>query len=128
MEADDLTADGMKDGASSAGCMLLFLSTGVLQRPFCQLEIRAALAAHKSFVLVHEDDERHGKFDFAEFGEAPDDIRTIGDTYESMAYRRRRHEKVAFFGELERRIEKAGTFLSAEKTPPVLFRSISQPI
>ena len=36
-KASDLTKAGMKDGVSKTGCFLLFLSTGVLARPFVQV-------------------------------------------------------------------------------------------
>ena len=36
-KARDLTKAGMKDGVAKAGCFLLFLSTGVLARPYVQV-------------------------------------------------------------------------------------------
>jgi hypothetical protein len=37
--ADDLTKEGMRAGIESAGCFLLFLSAGVLSRPFVQVNL-----------------------------------------------------------------------------------------
>ena len=42
--ADDLTKEGMLKGIEEASAFVLFLSEGVLQRPYCQMEIRHALA------------------------------------------------------------------------------------
>ena len=51
--ADDLTKEGMLKGIERAAAFILFLSSGVLQRPYCQLEIRHALALKKPVVLLH---------------------------------------------------------------------------
>ena len=51
--ADDLTKEGMLKGIEEAAAFLLFLSGDVLNRPYCQMEIRHALALKKPVVLVH---------------------------------------------------------------------------
>ena len=51
--ADDLTKEGMLKGIEQAAAFVLFLSLGVLQRPYCQMEIRHALALKKPIVLLH---------------------------------------------------------------------------
>ena len=51
--ASDLTKDGMLKGIEEAAALLLFLSAGVLERPYCQMEIRHALALKKPVVLIH---------------------------------------------------------------------------
>ena len=51
--ASDLTKEGMLKGIERAAAFLLFLSLDVLQRPYCQMEIRHALALRKPVVLVH---------------------------------------------------------------------------
>ena len=51
--ADDLTKEGMLKGIEQAAAFVLFLSTDVLQRPYCQMEIRHALALKKPVVLIH---------------------------------------------------------------------------
>ena len=51
--ADDLTKEGMLKGIEQAAAFVLFLSQGVLERPYCQLEIRHALALKKPIVLLH---------------------------------------------------------------------------
>ena len=52
--ADDLTKEGMLKGIADSAAFILFLSTGVLNRPYCQMEIRQALALEKPMVLLHE--------------------------------------------------------------------------
>ena len=51
--ADDLTKEGMLKGIEEAAAFVLFLSQGVLQRPYCQMEIRHALTLKKPMVLLH---------------------------------------------------------------------------
>ena len=43
----------MLKGIESSAAFVLFLSTGVLERPYCQMEIRHALALKKPIVLLH---------------------------------------------------------------------------
>ena len=43
----------MLKGIEQAAAFILFLSVDVLQRPYCQLEIRHALALKKPMVLLH---------------------------------------------------------------------------
>ena len=43
----------MLKGIESSAAFVLFLSTGVLERPYCQMEIRHALALKKPVVLLH---------------------------------------------------------------------------
>ena len=51
--ADDLTKEGMLKGIERAAAFLLFLSGDVVQRPYCQMEIRQAVALKKPVVLCH---------------------------------------------------------------------------
>ena len=51
--ASDLTKEGMLRGIEQAAAFILFLSSDVLQRPYCQMEIRHAVALRKPLVLVH---------------------------------------------------------------------------
>ena len=55
--ADDLTKEGMLKGIERAAAFVLFLSQGVLERPYCQLEIRHALALKKPIILLHGESE-----------------------------------------------------------------------
>ena len=44
----------MLKGIEQAAAFILFLSSGVLIRPYCQMEIRHAVALNKPIVMVHE--------------------------------------------------------------------------
>jgi hypothetical protein len=54
--ADNLTKEGMQKGIEGASAVILFLSSGVMERPFCIFEIREALKLGKPLLLVHESD------------------------------------------------------------------------
>ena len=56
--ADDLTKEGMLKGIERAAAFVLFLSQGALERPYCQMEIRHALALKKPVVLLHGESEQ----------------------------------------------------------------------
>ena len=43
----------MLKGIEQASAFILFLSLGVLQRPYCQMEIRKALELKMPIVMVH---------------------------------------------------------------------------
>ena len=65
--ADDLTKEGMLKGIEQAVAFVLFLSQGVLESPYCQMEIRHALALKKPVVLLHGenkiDEPMHDRYD-----------------------------------------------------------------
>eukprot|EP00935_MAST-01C_sp_MAST-1C-sp1_P000170 g170.t1 len=104
--ASDLTKEGMLKGIERAAAFLLFLSVDVLQRPYCQMEIRHALALKKPVILVHESDARYGSFDFrAAHAEAEADLRELLDRTESLPFRRRGYERD---GMLKTVVERAG--------------------
>ena len=65
--AEDLTKEGMKKGVEESAAFILFLSTGVLLRPFCQVSARAksepavcALSRILSLAFVSVRDPRGG--------------------------------------------------------------------
>ena len=51
--AKTITKEGMRKGIREAAVFILFLSEGVLKRPYCQFEIREAISLEKPMVLVH---------------------------------------------------------------------------
>ena len=51
---EDLTKEAMAQGVRESSCVILFLSSGVLERPFVQFEISAALEARKKVLLLRE--------------------------------------------------------------------------
>jgi hypothetical protein len=96
----------MRKGIQQAAAFLLFLSEGVLERPFCQFEIREAMALKKPMLLIHESDPRFGSFDFGKAGStAPADLKDMLDNHESLPFRRRGYERD---GMLQSLIERAG--------------------
>jgi hypothetical protein len=96
----------MKEGVANTAVFILFLSAGVLTRPFCQMEIREAMSLSKPMLLIHEADPRFGTFDFgAEGAAAPEDIRELLYSHESMPFRRRGYERD---GMLQTLVERAG--------------------
>ena len=71
---------------------------------------------------MREDDARHGKYGFSprQTDHVPANIKSIGEAHESIPYRRRKHEKEAFYGELLRRIQVAcssGLRLKPQEVP-----------
>jgi hypothetical protein len=83
------------------------------------LEVREALRLRKRILLLHEEDPRHHAVDFqAERESAPEDLKHLFDEYESLAWRRRRHELQATMTELLQRAGGAYAHLrsSAEST------------
>ena len=104
----------MQEGVAKTNCFLLFLSKGAMARPYVQVstsktvlcsllscspkqfELRTAIELGKKILLVHETEGAHGKFDFAsEKATAPADLCAVLDDIESVAYRRRDHERTA---------------------------------
>lgn len=54
------SAESMREGAAASALFVLFLSRTVLARPFCQMEIKAALGAEKDMVFVLDEDPAFG--------------------------------------------------------------------
>ncbi len=52
----------MAAGVQNSGLLILFLSEGVLERPFVQFELEEALRGKKTVLLVHEQAPRHNPF------------------------------------------------------------------
>ena len=92
MAAEDLTEQGMESGVSQSRNVLIFLSDGLMSRPFCIKEQRWGIKYNCNFVGVVETDERHGKGDFAvEKEAAPEDLKHLFDTVEFETFQRREH-------------------------------------
>ena len=85
-----LTKEAMAAGVQKSGFLVLFLSEGVLTRPFVQYELEIAAAAKKSMLLIHEMDSRHHPFDFQnEVAAAPKWIQELIENHESLPWQRR---------------------------------------
>merc|ERR1712151_270487 len=97
----DNSVQGMLKGVRCSQLFLLFLSQGALQRPFVQMQIRESMAHRKIILLLHEEDASRGAFNFTkELAEAPEDIRELVKSIESLPWRRRRHERDAVLKEI----------------------------
>eukprot|EP01051_Picozoa_sp_SAG22_P000939 SAG22_NODE_31_length_27697_cov_7.384376_10_plen_353_part_00 len=128
-DMDNLTADGMAEGVRDSACFVLFMSAGVFTRPYVQFEIAQALSHNKPILLLHETDDRHGRFDFRQIGEAPefklsevqplrpgqadrvlvtaDQLRQLGAAHESIGWERRDFKLTAVLQQLVKRFEQA---------------------
>jgi hypothetical protein len=92
MAAKDLTAQGMEEGVANSRNVLIFLSKGIMGRPFCQMEQRWGKKYNCKFVGVVELDPRHDPADFAEEkAAAPPDLQHLLDDVEFETYQRRNH-------------------------------------
>ena len=132
--ADILTLDGMREGVEKSAVFILLLTEGVLTRPFVHFEMATAIKADVPWFLIHEEDARHGKFSFDEFGNAPAftktalglgnaedgddgpilepaDIKSIASSVESLAWRRRGYEKRSLINELVNRFANRALFI-----------------
>jgi len=54
------SAESMREGAMRSALFVLFLSRSVLARPFCQMEIKAAMRSGKKMAFVLDDDPTCG--------------------------------------------------------------------
>ncbi|CAJ1448223.1 unnamed protein product, partial [Effrenium voratum] len=74
----DPTVKGMCHGVSHSKNVLVFLTEGITDSKFCQMEMRWALAAKRNIILVMETDERHGKPDMEQLiRRCPNDLKQI---------------------------------------------------
>lgn len=104
MEASDLTVSGMEQAISQSRSVILFLSKGVMSRPFCHSEMRWAKQYGCGIVGVKEPDCRHGAPDFKHEKEsAPQDLVHLLDDVEFIDYRRRGFEQKAMLPEILKR-------------------------
>jgi hypothetical protein len=78
MEATDLTAAGMERGVSQSRNVILFLSKGVMSRPFCHSEMRWAKQYKCGIVGVKESDGRHGAVNLPILGKGTGRYRPSG--------------------------------------------------
>ena len=90
-KAETINKQSMAEGVRSSQVFLLFLSEGVLTRPFVLFEIESALKLGKRVMLIHETDGRHGPFVFGgpEAQGAPESIQQLLNTHEVCTARAR---------------------------------------
>lgn len=106
---EGLTEAAMMQGVDNSKCLLMFLSKGVMTRPFCQGELRRAIKNKKPILFVHEDQKSaQGYAEIYEMrDEAPEDLRFLFKDVESLPFRRRKYEVDSMMNELSRRIQVA---------------------
>jgi WD40 repeat protein len=76
---EEATEAGMANGVAGSTTFLLFLSRSVLQRPFCQAELVAAVAAGKPLILLHDSDATHGGAPLDDLLSEGDDVALVSD-------------------------------------------------
>eukprot|EP00808_Paulinella_micropora_P025430 g4607.t1 len=67
MDAINLTEEGMRQGVADCDVFILFLTNGVLSRPYCLKGIKWALEFGKPFIVVTETDLWFFPFDWLRF-------------------------------------------------------------
>lgn len=67
MKAANLTAEGMKHGVRRSDVFILFLTSDVLTRPYCLLEIITAMDAGKHIMILREEDKRFFPWEFEQW-------------------------------------------------------------
>ena len=85
-------------------------------RQYVHMELRHALELKKPVILVHEDDDRFGRFDFRAWKKnAPVDLRALIDSIESLPFRRRGYERQ---GLMQQIIQRGGYALAYAASRP----------
>eukprot|EP00808_Paulinella_micropora_P016729 g76533.t1 len=64
MDAKNLTGEGMKQGVADSDVIVIFLTSGVLTRLWCLMEIQWALEFDKPIIIVAETEQRFFAFDW----------------------------------------------------------------
>merc|ERR1719160_341899 len=91
----------MATGIANSSMVILFMSEGVLTRPFVIFELEQALKAQKQILLIHEQDQRHNPFEFArEVSLAPEWLRELVESHESLPWQRRGYLREALLDQL----------------------------
>jgi len=62
MNQPDLTAQGMMQGVFDSDVFILFLTSSVLSRKYCQMELGWAIAFNKPIMIIYEEEERFFPF------------------------------------------------------------------
>lgn len=74
-----LMMQDMEEGIKASKIVIIFLSEGVFGRPFVRSELTWAFKYKKPIIAIHEDDSRHGKFDFGKPGDVPPEFKEYRD-------------------------------------------------
>ena len=101
--SDAATEAAMLNGVRGATVFLLLLTRNTLMRPYCQMELRAAMALRKPIVVVHETDDRAGGGELEDIiNAAPEDIQVLFDSAIPVPHRRKPEERRLMLNEIFR--------------------------
>ncbi|CAE8594305.1 unnamed protein product [Polarella glacialis] len=125
----DPTEKGMRHGVQNSKDVLIYLTTGLIESKYCQMEMRWALEFEKNIILVVETDERHGKPSIEILIEmCPPDLKHIFANnviipwYRDPEFRGINVEKII----RARSVKKAGPTVVAESTTKLKFMTRSK--
>ena len=106
---DTATEAAMLNGVRGATAFLLFLTRDTLNRPYCAMECRAALAIRKPIIVVHEPDARWGGAELSEIQDsAPEDLAAMLDTAPVVQHRRKPDERRLMMADIFRAVRNQG--------------------
>ncbi|CAE8619780.1 unnamed protein product [Polarella glacialis] len=125
----DPTEKGMRHGVQNSKDVLIYLTTGLVESKYCQMEMRWALEFEKNIILVMETDERHGKPSIDTLiTSCPPDLKhifaenVIIPWYRDPEFREISVEKII----RARSVKKAGPTVLAESTTKLKFKTRSK--
>ena len=106
-----IDAEGMKEGARDSAVFILFMTKGIFTRPFVRLEVKEAVKSGKPIMLLHEIDDRHGKFDFDTTTNVPKEFQPIAANLlrdnESIGWERRGFKQEAVIDQIKQKFYQA---------------------
>jgi len=117
---NDPNEAGMEAGINESIVFLLFLTEGVLERPFVQKEVKWAMHSRKKFVVVAEKDKRRGGMEIGEHKdacvEAFPEIKPVFDKAVVVDYQTEKDLRV---GMLKQIMERSGLLANSKKAGDV---------
>jgi len=106
---DEATEEAMLCGVRGATAFVLFLTRSTCSRPYCLMEVRAALAVHKPAVVVHEADPRLGGGDLEDcLADAPPDVGDWVRRAARISHRRKPEERRLMLTEIFKLVRNQG--------------------
>ena len=128
-----INTDAMKEGVRKSAVFILFLSEGVFTRPYVRLEVMEALDAGKLIVLIHETDQRFGKFCFHDEKCIDEDYRGLVHNFllkelESIGWERRDYKMAAVLTRLINKFKSRPRSRTASLVDKARAASLSQAV
>eukprot|EP00924_Labyrinthula_sp_SR-Ha-C_P005960 snap_masked-scaffold_14-processed-gene-10.39-mRNA-1 protein AED:0.16 eAED:0.54 QI:0/-1/0/1/-1/1/1/0/971 len=102
-----LTGPAMKEGVENCMIYVLILSKNIFKSAYVAMEVETAIQAGKKIMFLHHPDTNSiGYVPFGHYIEtAPEIVKPLFASVESLQIRRRYYEEIGFLKEVERRIE-----------------------